>query len=1054
MNRIYKFLIVIIIFSSLFTLFIGRVKADESLRIYLNDDTYTEEFAPNILTWNQPNLYLGYDLLYGKGRTRIYQYLPLDSLVERGIHSNDIKSARLFIWQYYNQAGQEYLVDWGKNNSGWNQYELNWLNQPAFNKNGTMPFSKENGWQIINLHNMISIWYSTGFTRIPFVLKATEEYRAGGVFWSSECYEMFNYPRCESWQRPYLEVILKENSAPTIPVIQDKEIYQVQNSAFFEFNWQESTDPDNDPIIYGIQIGNNQNYLTENEIILGESVQSYSIELEQNGIFYYRVFAQDVRDSGSKRSYSNTYIIEFDNTPPKIPILEVEPPFSMSDKNTLAWDFEINSEPKGVDFKIERFVKEFDELVLLDSFDTENLGYEFTDLEEKTYCYRVNAKDFLNNISGWSELTCTKHDFTTPKIEKVNLDLQYISPINKDSIQDIAKFSVELSEENLNKWKLFVEDHNRNVVFSKEGNDVDFEIEFPNIELELIEGTYFIYIVAQDKVGLQAVSEPKILIVDNTPPIKANILVPEENSKINHLSPTLTFYTANNTVSKVDINGTVRLNIEGTTFSQKLNSDILKQGENFIKLESIDRAGNSSFVERKFYIDSIAPAIPQLNIIQKDNGGLDLNIQSQDFVKARIYTKAGFIKEVNSTVTEVVEKVSADSDYYFAVELIDDFGNKSNISEFVHLKTPKAEVLGVGIAFEKEYKHNKLTESSDCTYIYNETFRKVRKSNCDLKALSLERIENLTADKSTYNLVAYGGYNPKLNLHIQSVKCKEKSFWDPRTWFDCFEINTKGFVTQLDISGDFWLDINGKLIRHARRKVINDTSFVSSHLANQDYSYFGGSLFSDLYFTYQIENGVWIDFFDKSKKSDSVLIAKSIHNQFLSTEKKYFRFPFNRIIGVTQWHGYTAFASPHPGIDFGAYKEPIYAMADGNVAAVGWDEYYGKCYSGGNYIKITHDNGMNTFFAHLENYNRADGRAWQIGERVKKGELIGLTGNSGAFACEPLGYHLHFELRSGLWQGSHVNPVDYVEVDWMQVDTLGEEYVPGRLSGNNPHPTY
>jgi hypothetical protein len=92
-----------------------NVLADESFKIYLNDDLYTQEFAPNILTWSQPNLYLGYDLLYGKGRTRVYQYLPLEYLESRGISGNDIKSANLFLWQYYNQSGSDYLIDWGKN---------------------------------------------------------------------------------------------------------------------------------------------------------------------------------------------------------------------------------------------------------------------------------------------------------------------------------------------------------------------------------------------------------------------------------------------------------------------------------------------------------------------------------------------------------------------------------------------------------------------------------------------------------------------------------------------------------------------------------------------------------------------------------------------------------------------------------------------------------------------------------------------------------------------------------------------------------------------------
>jgi alpha-acetolactate decarboxylase len=31
------------------------------------------------------------------------------------------------------------------------------------------------------------------------------------------------------------------------------------------------------------------------------------------------------------------------------------------------------------------------------------------------------------------------------------------------------------------------------------------------------------------------------------------------------------------------------------------------------------------------------------------------------------------------------------------------------------------------------------------------------------------------------------------------------------------------------------------------------------------------------------------------------------------------------------------------------------------------------------------------------------------GDSVKKGQVIGISGNSGMKNCQPLGYHLHFE---------------------------------------------
>jgi len=163
---------------------------------------------------------------------------------------------------------------------------------------------------------------------------------------------------------------------------------------------------------------------------------------------------------------------------------------------------------------------------------------------------------------------------------------------------------------------------------------------------------------------------------------------------------------------------------------------------------------------------------------------------------------------------------------------------------------------------------------------------------------------------------------------------------------------------------------------------------------------------------------------------------------------KPFIFPFKKIIGVTQWHGNTAFQQPHTGIDFGATKDTIIAPADGIVIAKGYDTFNGECFSGGNYLLIKHLNGMHTSYMHLEKtfVNKND--------KVSKGEEIAVSGNSGKWNCQSLKYHLHFETRTGRYQSTHVNPVDYIETDWDQIVTLNAENIPARLSGENPHPTY
>ena len=165
-----------------------------------------------------------------------------------------------------------------------------------------------------------------------------------------------------------------------------------------------------------------------------------------------------------------------------------------------------------------------------------------------------------------------------------------------------------------------------------------------------------------------------------------------------------------------------------------------------------------------------------------------------------------------------------------------------------------------------------------------------------------------------------------------------------------------------------------------------------------------------------------------------------------STGEKPFSFPLKKIIGVTQWYGSTAYQDPHTGVDFGAKLEKVLAVGNGQVVEKGWDSYYGECLSGGKYVKVKQENGMHVVYFHLDDISV------NTGDLVKKGEAIGVSGNSGAWNCQPLAYHLHFETRLNSLASSHRNPVKYINVDWNSVPTLGYKNNPGRLTGENPHP--
>ena len=85
---------------------------------------------------------------------------------------------------------------------------------------------------------------------------------------------------------------------------------------------------------------------------------------------------------------------------------------------------------------------------------------------------------------------------------------------------------------------------------------------------------------------------------------------------------------------------------------------------------------------------------------------------------------------------------------------------------------------------------------------------------------------------------------------------------------------------------------------------------------------------------------------------------------------------------------------------------PIYAPADGVVKRA----YYVGGF--GNHVKIKHGSGYSTIFAHLSKFKV------KYGQKVKRGDLIGLTGNTGRTTAP----HLHYEIH---YYGTPQNPLDY-----------------------------
>ncbi|WFU08710.1 M23 family metallopeptidase [Rhizobium sp. CB3090] len=111
-----------------------------------------------------------------------------------------------------------------------------------------------------------------------------------------------------------------------------------------------------------------------------------------------------------------------------------------------------------------------------------------------------------------------------------------------------------------------------------------------------------------------------------------------------------------------------------------------------------------------------------------------------------------------------------------------------------------------------------------------------------------------------------------------------------------------------------------------------------------------------------------------------------------------FAWRIHPILGVKKFHN---------GVDFRApMGSPIMAAGDGIVEKISWETGYGK------YVRIRHDGGYETTYAHIAS-TPSD---LHVGERVTQGQVIAYVGSTG-YSTGP---HLYYELRVN---GRYENPL-------------------------------
>ena len=118
-------------------------------------------------------------------------------------------------------------------------------------------------------------------------------------------------------------------------------------------------------------------------------------------------------------------------------------------------------------------------------------------------------------------------------------------------------------------------------------------------------------------------------------------------------------------------------------------------------------------------------------------------------------------------------------------------------------------------------------------------------------------------------------------------------------------------------------------------------------------------------------------------------------------------------------------SSNHKGVDICnvSYSSKIYATKSGKVliASMPYSDPDGGKSGYGNYVVIDHGGGMSTLYAHMSIVKVS------VGQYVSQGDVIGVTGNTGAST----GPHLHYEVHSttmvnGRAVTVYENPLNYL----------------------------
>lgn len=139
----------------------------------------------------------------------------------------------------------------------------------------------------------------------------------------------------------------------------------------------------------------------------------------------------------------------------------------------------------------------------------------------------------------------------------------------------------------------------------------------------------------------------------------------------------------------------------------------------------------------------------------------------------------------------------------------------------------------------------------------------------------------------------------------------------------------------------------------------------------------------------------------------------------------------------SSFSGEIVWPNGHKGVDYETkLGQTVFAAADGEVMP---SDSGGEL---GTHVKLKHDNGMYTFYAHLSSKTVTQGR-------VKQGQPIGAAGNTGT---KSMGVHLHFALSTSASTVGAVDPSPYMSGTASSLGMTASDPEQG-ASGATPSPS-